>query len=100
MFGDNDLSGKRHVAPGKIIGLHERMSYKARLRSAGAIAKAKAQHGLSRFTNEAGDTIVQDRHGEQRPRSFFGLHAARRDERNDRQLAASAFEQQLAEFFA
>ena len=75
------------------------MRDEAGLRAARAVAEPEAEHRLAGFADKAGDAVVEHRHGEQRARAFLGLHAARRDERDDGKLPPRAFHQQPAELF-
>ena len=94
--GHHPLSGEGNDGTGEVEGLDQAMGDKAGLGAAGAVAEAEAQDGQIEVFDEARDAAVQHRHGEQRPRSFLGLHAAGRDEEEDRQLVGGALDHQLA----
>ena len=73
------------------------MGDEAGLGAASAITIAEHDDRQTVVAHEAGDAVIDGGHGEQRPRPFLGLHAARRDEADHRQVPGRAQHQQLAE---
>ena len=96
----HDLAGKRHAGSGEVIGLHQRVGDEARLGAAGAVSVTEDDHRQVVVAHEAGDAVVDRRHGKERARAFLGLHAAGADETDHGHALHGAFHQQLAELLA
>ena len=73
------------------------MGDETRLGAAGAVAEAEDDHRQVVVAHEPRDAVVDGGHGEQRAGPLHGLHAARGDEADHRQVLFGAGHQELAE---